>query len=335
MRLLRTDSRLRSLVLSSLAVLALGPVADSARADKYSGEFLKLGVGARALGMGGAFVGLADDASAAYWNPAGLAFIKTNQFLPAHSEEFGGILGYDYYSLVHPLSDREDLAISVIRLNLDNIPITDSLHTTTGAGGVVTPIYDENRLIYTSDNEMALMLSYARRTSARMNVGGNVKLIRQSVADHSSFGIGADLGLTYTPRPDITVGIAVNDITGTFLSWDTGRHETVTPSARIGTALTRSLGAAQMVTVAGDVFLTFDGRRTISQFSSGRIGGEYHIGAEYWYQRTLALRAGFNHGNFTAGAGGRRGRFALDYAFISNSNSSLDNTNRVSGSVDF
>ena len=70
-----------------------------ARADKYTGEFLKLGVGARALGMGGAFAGLADDASAAYWNPAGLAYLKTNQFMPTHSEEFGGILGYDFYEI--------------------------------------------------------------------------------------------------------------------------------------------------------------------------------------------------------------------------------------------
>ena len=321
------------LLLLVLLVSALAPF--PARADKYAGEFLKLGVGARALGMGGAFVGLADDASAAYWNPAGLAFLKTNQFMPAHSEEFGSVLNYDYGALVHPLANNQDVAISIVRLALDNIPLTDSLKTVTGSNGQLQPIYDEGRLIYTSDIETALMLSYAKATSSKLNLGGTVKLIRQSVADHSSFGMGADVGLIYSPRPDVSFGLAVDDITGTFLSWDTGRHETISPSARVGTQITRQLGAQHLLTLAGDLYLTFDGRRTASQFSTGSIGGEYHVGAEYWYHRTLALRAGFNHGNFTAGAGGRRGRFALDYAYISNSSSSLDNTQRVSGSVDF
>jgi hypothetical protein len=320
--------------LAGAALLAaLLPAAASA--DKYAGEFLKLGVGARALGMGGAFVGLSDDASAAYWNPAGLAFLKTNQFMPAHSEEFGSVLNYDFAALVHPLGEGQSIAISVVRLSLDNIPLTDSLRVITGSDGKPQPIYDEGRLIYTSDTETALLLSYGRATSSKLNLGGTVKLIRQSVADHSSFGMGADVGLIYSPRQDVSIGLAVNDITGTFLSWDTGRHETVTPSARLGTQVTRSLGAQHLLTLAGDLYFTFDGRRTASQFSSGKVGGEYHVGAEYWYHRTLALRAGWNHGNFTAGAGGRRGRFALDYAFISNSSSSLDNSQRVSGSVDF
>ena len=64
-----------------IALLALPLACASARADKYAGEFLKLGVGARALGMGGAFVGLADDASAGYWNPAGLAFMSSHQVM--------------------------------------------------------------------------------------------------------------------------------------------------------------------------------------------------------------------------------------------------------------
>lgn len=320
-------------VVGGLAML-LGASA-SARADKYTGEFLKLGVGARALGMGGAFAGLADDASAAYWNPAGLAYLKSNQFMPTHSEEFGGILGYDFYGLAHPINSSSTISISVIRLALDNIPLTDSLRTTPGGGGTPQPIYDEGRLIYTSDHETALLISYAKRSGSRLNLGGTVKLIRQSVADHSSFGMGADVGLTYSPRTDVTIGLAVHDITSTFLSWDTGRHEHITPSARLGTAVTRGFGDAHMLTLAGDLFFTFDGRRTVSQFGSGKLGGEFHLGAEYWYQRTLALRAGVNHGNFTAGAGGRRGRFALDYAFISNSQASLESTNRVSGSVDF
>ncbi|MBI5836599.1 MAG: PorV/PorQ family protein [Candidatus Eisenbacteria bacterium] len=320
------------ILLALLLVLTL-PI--PARADKYAGEFLKLGVGARALGMGGAFVGLSDDATAMYWNPAGLGFLTRRQLLPAHSEEFGQVLNYDYLGFVQPLSPRETLGFAVVRLSLDNIPLTDSLRTQPGPGGLPVPIYDEGRLIYTSDSEMALLMSYGRVVSRRLNLGLTVKLIRQSVAEHSSFGFGADVGAIYTPSPSVSFGLALHDAFGTFLNWDTGRHERISPSLRAGTAITRGIGQDHLVTLAGDVYLTFDNRRTFSQFSTGKVGGEFHTGAEYWYRRTLALRAGFNHGNFTAGAGGRRGRFALDYAFISNSNAGLDNTQRISGSFEF
>src|SRR5512141_108181 len=89
----------------ALAVLATG---SALAADKYAGEFLKLGVGARALGMGGAFVGLSDDATAGYWNPAGLGFLQTHTFLPSHAEEFGQALNYDFAAYVHPLGHHEN-----------------------------------------------------------------------------------------------------------------------------------------------------------------------------------------------------------------------------------
>ena len=79
------------------------------------------------------------------------------------------------------------------------------------------------------------------------------------------------MGFLFSPVPSFSIGGAVYDITGTFLSWDTGRHETITPSVRVGTQVTRSLSADHMVTLAGDVFMTFDGRRSASQFGSGTI----------------------------------------------------------------
>ena len=57
-----------------MTILALGVISSiSAQENKYAGSFLELGVGARAMGMGGAFVSIADDGSAFYWNPAGVS----------------------------------------------------------------------------------------------------------------------------------------------------------------------------------------------------------------------------------------------------------------------
>ena len=63
---------------------------------KYAGEFLSIGVDPRAQGMGGAYVALANGASAAYWNPAGLANQASQEVSFMHAEQFEGIVGYDY-----------------------------------------------------------------------------------------------------------------------------------------------------------------------------------------------------------------------------------------------
>src|SRR2546428_575593 len=85
------------------ALLGLSVLAGEARATKYGGEFLKVPVGARAVGMGGAFVAVADDATAPWWNPAGLVFLPYREVIPQHSERFGSLVNHDYLGGVFPL----------------------------------------------------------------------------------------------------------------------------------------------------------------------------------------------------------------------------------------
>ena len=77
-----------------LSVIGFGQTA------KYSNEFLNIGVGARALAMSRAQVATVDDVTAGYWNPAGLAAIKSDlQVAGQHAEYFAGIAKYDYVAL--------------------------------------------------------------------------------------------------------------------------------------------------------------------------------------------------------------------------------------------
>ena len=92
--------RFRTVGLCAMGLLVAGPV----HATKLAGEFMALGGGARALGMGGAFAAVADDASAVYWNPAGIAGIEKRQALAMHAEQFGDLVNYNFGAYVQPTS---------------------------------------------------------------------------------------------------------------------------------------------------------------------------------------------------------------------------------------
>ena len=91
---------------------------------KYAGEFISLGVGARALGMGGAFAALANDVTAGYWNPAGLARLDYPEFILMHDAEFGGLVNNDYGAVALPVGPSTTLGLSIIRVGVDDIADT-------------------------------------------------------------------------------------------------------------------------------------------------------------------------------------------------------------------
>jgi len=334
-------SRRRISLIGLLPLLCLVAGPGPARADKYAAEFLKIGAGARALGMGEAFVAVADDGTAGYWNPAGLVFVERRELDALHAEQFGSLVNYDFLSYTHPLehgaSRSSVIGLTMIRSAIDDIPVfksgagvlydvgRDGIPDThdegegdgiLGPGEYVAP--DPGNVEFKSDTDLGFLLSYARPLSSRLAAGATAKIIRQQLIDNSSFGIGTDVGVMYTPNDWLTAGLRVADATTTLISWDTGRRETVQPSARAGLAVMRDVPQLQgVVTLAADADVSFDGGTEARGF----------VGAEYWYHRTFAIRLGDDAGNLAGGAGIRWSRFGLDYAFMTHED--LDTTQRI------
>ena len=86
-----------------LFVLLCFAFAAPAHATKYAGEFLKIPVGARAIGMGGAFSAIADDATAPYWNPAGMVYLPYREVVAQRDWRFGSLLTHDHIGGVFPI----------------------------------------------------------------------------------------------------------------------------------------------------------------------------------------------------------------------------------------
>src|SRR4051812_6799205 len=113
-------------LIASLLIMFLFPVLAFSQFRKYSNEFLNIGAGARGLAMGNAQVASANDATAGYWNPAGLTGVKDNPNAGImHAEYFAGIAKYDYASVAIPVQDnKRTLGISILRFAVDDIPNT-------------------------------------------------------------------------------------------------------------------------------------------------------------------------------------------------------------------
>ena len=299
-------------------------------ANKYAGEFLTHGVGARALGMGSAFVAVANDVTSGYWNPAGIADAEARSVHLMHSETFGDVVNYDTGAYVHPLSADAALAVTVIRLAVDDIPFTGDFNVSDE--GVVQ--YNEDDIIWESDSEMAALISYARRSSERLRVGGNLKLIRKSIGNYSCYGLGFDLAGQYDVTERATLGINVRDVTTTFLVWDTKERERIMPTVKVGVAYTMPVSSMDgVVTAAVDADVRFENRRLADEYHIGAVSADTHYGVEFLYRDIVGVRTGLAMGQLTAGAGLSLAGFTVDYAF--GKHEYLDSSHRVSASYGF
>lgn len=292
---------------------------------KYAGEFMSTGGGARALGMGGAFVAVGTGAEAGYWNPAGLSTIQYPQILGMHSRRFGGIVNYDYAAFAIPFHGDAGLALSIIRLAVDDIPET-------AVPRPEMPVSATNRTFvnrWLSNADYAFYFSYAKKKSDKMRYGANVKLIRRGVGDYSAWGIGFDVGVLLNPFGKLQLGANFQDVTTTLVAWNTGRQELISPTLKTGLSYPLNLNKiSSTVIFAGDIDFRFEGRKFASQAHMGEISLDFHAGAEMLIKKVVALRIGSDMGYFSAGAGLRLPRLAADYAFLSHDE--LGKTHRVS-----
>jgi tetratricopeptide (TPR) repeat protein len=289
-------------VLSALAcALAMGvvlaPLAGAAD-DGGTRSIFASGAGPRALAMGGAFTGVADDASAILWNPAGLGRLQRMEIQAAHTEYAATGASEDYAAFALPDWRWGAIGISLRHFGVDGIERRD----------------DRNLLLDgdLSDSETEIALGFGRSLSDVLGIGGAIKLQRQSLAGFSGGGFGADLGVLLRPSglvrspwawvDRVTFGLSVRNIIQPSIRLD---QETVRDPAvtRTGIAYELPLRAGKGALIA----LDFE--------KSAGIATRLHAGVDVAIHPLLRLRWGMNRGTLTAGTAVLWRDFALDYTF--------------------
>ncbi len=146
-------------------------------------QFLKMGVGSRAIGMGGAFVASVDDISAIYWNPAGLAKIYNREASFFHSDWILDV-NFDNASFAIGLSDFGTIGAFVSVLSMTELPVR-TVDKPEGTGE------------FFGAGALAIGLSYARFLTEDFSIGFNAKYIREYIWNESAYGFAIDIGTLY------------------------------------------------------------------------------------------------------------------------------------------
>jgi opacity protein-like surface antigen len=289
-------------------------------------KFLSIPVGARAVGMGGAFVAVSNDASAMYWNPGGLARLKQAEVIFSHADWIADI-DFNYGGVVLPVAGLGTVGLSFTALSTEEMERT-TVDQPEGTGQ------------FFSAGSFAVALSYGRNLTDWFSIGGNVKYVNEHIWNSSATGIGVDIGTLFTtPFSGLKFGASIANfgqklkITGDDLlvqqdiSGNNGNNPNI--NANLSTddfdmPLILRIGVAYepITTEDRQLILVLDAVHPNDNSESISVGGELT-----GFRRSISIRSGYkalgakdSEEEFTIGGGFNYNidkglRLKIDYAY--------------------
>jgi hypothetical protein len=245
------------------------------------GAFLSYGAGARSLAMGKTFVGVADDASTTYWNPAGLATLQKPEITALYANMYEKT-GYSFASGVYP-TPYGTFGAAIVNLSSRGFQLRDEYNYEMGEGGV---------------SETAVIMSYGKELHPSLALGANLKLVNQHINAQSDTGYGIDLG-ALTKYQKLTIGLSIQNLIAPKLTLieDTDTYP-----------LSATLGFSYRF-FSNTLLTAVDLNKTENRQM------KVHLGTEYTLARLFSIRAGLDETEATFGMGVKWQNYSLDYAF--------------------
>jgi len=281
-----------------LSACEFSPFVHASDPGTTGANFLKIGIGPRAAGMGEAQVAVCNDVASVFWNPAGLARIGSQEASFMYNLWFEGIRS-QYFGYTYPHPTIGTFAGSINYLSMDKIEGYTANDVKTGK----VTAYD-----------LLGVLSYGRKLAYGIDVGINLKLIQQKLEKESSSAFGVDIGvigglgrwLKVKGMEKLTIGLNLQNL-GSKVNFQ--KEEGNLPlNFKFGAGLTKEV-FGDPLTIAIDGNLPND-----NEFYGS-------FGIEYWVRDLIALRLGYKSGEdlgkgISFGGGIKVNIFQLDYALV-------------------
>ena len=256
------------------------------------------------MAMGQAFVSVADDSTAVYWNPAGLGFINKHDI---QTMFLSNVFDYKYIYAGYTLPTKYgNVGFSYITAGTTGIPLVASPNA--GArpsqGGTF------------SDRGSSIIISYANDINPKISMGFNIKYFWETLYTASAKGAAIDIGILSEPYKNLKIGVNFVNLLATGFQWagtQTNPDEHIKRKIKLGMSYTYK-----------DFLVALDSDILKNDNDSVHFGIEYRVG------QYLALRGGYNYqnsrktGDPSFGLGLNFQDFNLDYAFTSISGNAFD-----------
>lgn len=305
-------TRHRLPILALIAALAAASLATPAFADEPGSAgalFLRIGMGARASGMGEAFAGVAEDASSVYWNPGAMPAVLGTNVMVMHNEYLQSVR-LEQAAITHE-TEWGTLGLGFTGMYMDALERRGDAPSAVALG--TFDVYD-----------VSVTAGFSRYILPNVAVGATVKPVWLRSDEETATGLAFDVGIYHVARIQGVKLAAVAANIGKPMKFDAEEF-----------ALPRYLKVAgsyerELDELRGGILVTFD-----AMFPNDD-GVREHVGFEYRYQRMLFLRTGYKAGydsqGATFGVGVSHKQFSVDYAVLLIRND-LGDSHRVSLSM--
>ncbi|MBI5700877.1 S-layer homology domain-containing protein [Candidatus Saganbacteria bacterium] len=261
-----------------------------------------IGVGARPLGMGKAYVAVAEDGDALFINPAGLGKATTPKLTSMYTNLLGDV-NYMVLGGVYPQTQNSAIGAGAVISSISGIDLRDSSGASSGTGSWGNSVF---------------FLSYGvNLEESNLQLGGSFKYFSQggagaaTIESASASGMGFDLGAVYSPSENLSLGVSAQNPIGTKMQSSNRIENTIPSLFKVGGSLKLKPAESQKLIIAADMDLARGAQSAM------------HAGAEYQATPNISLRAGLDQNpvaggvetNPTMGIGITSGGMQFNYAF--------------------
>jgi len=192
---------------------AYGQVSEVNKVGTTAANFLKLEVGARSISLAGAFTAIANDASALYWNPAGIAYLNNITATYNNTNLYAGIQ-HQFVGIVIPLGLNNSIGVSFNYVDIGKIQRTTEFNPE----GVNLPLFD--------NYNTSIGISFARMLTDRITFGVTARWVHEQIWQEKADGFCGDVGIIFTPGlTGLRLGMSITNF-GPSMAMDDGPLQT-------------------------------------------------------------------------------------------------------------
>jgi len=197
------SARFAAALAAAFAAAVVFAAPASAQEANYGvpGDWLSRYASARSIGLGGAFVGTADEPLGALWNPAGLTQVLQNE-VHLETARYFEDTSINGFSFVVPARRLPTIGFTMLSLSSGSFERTNELNESMGSF---------------EQSDIAFLVTASKSLTPRFSVGANLKVVRQQVEEFEATGVGADVGFLYGLTPRLRVGASLLNVGGPTL----------------------------------------------------------------------------------------------------------------------